>query len=211
MHPLVEVSDHSCGRTPDIVSLVWHRIVGAHSAPPFALVQLVVGRVEEEVERHLEDGRDFARVDFQLEPRCDEGNHGIDVEVRAGPVVVEIAQRLDPRLVQADLLAWFTLRRLEFVVVVRFDLAAGERDLAGVAGQVGGAFGQQDRRLVVHDDWEEDGCLARRAVGKCAGITPPVEVELAAGPVDDAGWIEDLFRRLGMKRVSSPPAQGFSG
>ena len=72
------------------------------------------------------------------------------------------------------------------------DLAARERDLAGMVAQVRGPFGQEDRRLrIMHDDGHEDGGqtrLGKARRGAMTGIELVVALRVRA-PVEKTGRI----------------------
>ena len=61
VHQRIEIADHAGRRTPDVAPLPGHRIVIASPALPVARMALMVLRVHQEGERHLEDVRHLAR------------------------------------------------------------------------------------------------------------------------------------------------------
>src|SRR5436305_2364445 len=60
--------------------------------------------------------------------------------------------------VEADLLLRLAQRGRAEVGVLRIAAAAGERDLAGVAAQIGATLGEDEARLVVRPavEWQQD-------------------------------------------------------
>ena len=139
---------------------------------------LLVGRIEQERQRHFEDVGDFDRVRDERKRRLDPADDRRDAIAGHRLVVGEAAEQRHAVARQADFLLGFAQRRGLDIGVVGFDAAAGKADLAGVVGQVGAALRQQDRQPVgaIDQRHEHGGRIAARLRGRAAGIRRRDEV-----------------------------------
>src|SRR6266700_33363 len=112
-NPLVERAQDARGRAPDIALRIRHRVIGALHAAKFLAVHLVVRRIHQEGQRHLEGIDDLAMVDAQCKAGPDAGDRRQDAESEAGAVDVEIADRIDEGAVEPDLLLGLAQRGVE--------------------------------------------------------------------------------------------------
>src|ERR1700730_7252790 len=150
--PLIQRPQDPRGRAPDVALRIGHRVIGALHAAELPGVDLVVLRIHQERERHLEGIVDFRLVDAQRKAGPDFCHRRQDAEPEARAVEVEIADRIDEAAIEPDLFPGLAQRSVERRSVGRVDLAAGKRDLAGVVVEVGGALRQQHGRLRMIDD-----------------------------------------------------------
>src|SRR5258708_7227131 len=130
--PLIQDAKDSRGRAPDITLGKRHRVIEALHAAEFRAVDLVVRRIHQEGERHLESVIDLAFVDPEFEPGLDPGNRRQDAKSEAGSIEIEIADRPDEFALQSDFLIGFAQGRIEWRGVGHIDLAAGKGNLAGM-------------------------------------------------------------------------------
>ena len=112
-------------------------------------------RVHQERQRHLEGIVDLGLVDMQVEARLDPRHRRQDAKPEAGPVKIEIADRIDEFAGKPDLLLGLAQGGIERRGVGCVDLAAGKGDLAGVIVQMRRTLGQQHGRLRVIDDRDQ--------------------------------------------------------
>src|SRR5258706_13294792 len=98
-----QVHQHPGGRAPDVVVAPGEHVEGARSAGEDPAVALMVGGVDDEGERHLEDLGDLEGVGGEGVGRVDEGDHWRHLEAGAGDVEIELPDRLDPLARQPDL------------------------------------------------------------------------------------------------------------
>src|SRR3984893_17801428 len=101
--PLVQHTQNSRGRAPDIAFREWHGVVGALDAAEFLAVHLMICRVHQECQRDLERIVDFRFVDAQLEARPYPRHRRPDAKPETGSVEVEIADRIDEFTREPDL------------------------------------------------------------------------------------------------------------
>ena len=97
--------------------------------------------------------------------------------------VVELAENLDPRRFQTDLLVGFAQRGLDDVRVPAFLLASGEGDLAFVGEHGVGAPGEQDLDPVGRRDQRHQDARAHQGRGRVNDPSIPVG-ERSAQPVE---------------------------
>src|SRR5260221_4255154 len=134
----VEVAQDTRGDAPDITILVRHGIILSGDALPIAAATLVVFRSHQEGERTLERLRYLGLVEIQGVSGRDPRQRRQDAEPAEGQIEIEIAERLDQRRRQTDLLLGLAQRGTDRAYVMGIDLAAGKRDLAGVAREIRG-------------------------------------------------------------------------
>jgi hypothetical protein len=109
-----------------------------HRAPlELPVMALVIRRIEQERQRHLEDVLHLALVQLQLERRRHQADHGRDAKARARVVIRECAQHLHRGGRKADFLVRLTQRSCLRRRVERFRSAAGKAHLSGVRLEVG--------------------------------------------------------------------------
>jgi hypothetical protein len=99
-------------------------------------MQLMVGRIHQESQRHLERIIDFGLADAQFEARLDPRHRRQNAKSETGGVEIEIADRIDEFAIKPDLLFGLAQGGLERRGVGRVDLAAGEGNLAGMIRSV---------------------------------------------------------------------------
>src|SRR5262245_61869454 len=83
----IKVDEDSGGRAPDGAAAVLEDVEADRLALVLARVPLPVSRIEQEVERHLEDAFHFARIGLELERRGGEADHRRDAKAGARAVV----------------------------------------------------------------------------------------------------------------------------
>jgi hypothetical protein len=106
-------------------------------------VALVVGAVEQEIERRLEHLGHLEIVQLQVQRRSHQPDHRCDHETGAGAVLRQATENLDLRRNQPDFLLGFAQRGGLGRGIAFFAAAAGKADLTGVVAQMRGALGQQ--------------------------------------------------------------------
>ena len=114
MHSRYSVKQHAGGGAPDIALAVrdvaeLHFLAGEAGA---AHAHLVVGRIEDEIKRHLEGVLDLLRVDQQLKTRAHEGHHRGDPKARHHHVIGQVTDDGHELRLKADLLVRLAQRRL---------------------------------------------------------------------------------------------------
>jgi len=68
--PLIQDAQDPRGGTPDITFGIRHGVIGALHAAEFLAVKLMVRRVHQECQRHLEGIIDLGSVDVEGKPGC---------------------------------------------------------------------------------------------------------------------------------------------
>ena len=127
-------------------------IVPLAALPVDRLLEMV-GRFEQEGERHLEDVGHLARHAARAAVSGgDHAEHRRDLVAGDGAIAVGDADHVDGGARQADLLLRLAQRGGDRAVVVGIDPAAGEGDLPGMLAQRGVAQRQQHARLGPVDD-----------------------------------------------------------
>ena len=159
---------------------------------------LVVGRIHQEIERHLEGLGDLMRRNRQAEARRDEGHHRQDAEAGAGLIGVEIAGDIDMGAGKADFLLGLAQGRLGRGLA-RVDLAARKGDLARMGAEMVGAAGQQHMGPVrmLDDRHQHGGGPERRPLMR---LDPDIrvgriEIMVAPQPRHAAGRQQGADRR----------------
>src|ERR1700761_4465955 len=102
--PLIQHAQDSGRRAPDIALAVRHRVVNPLDAAEFLGMKLVFGRIHQKRQRDFESFVDFRRADAQRESGLYPRDRRQDTKSEAGPVKVEIADRIDEITRQADFL-----------------------------------------------------------------------------------------------------------
>lgn len=149
---------------PDHPLVPGHRPERAVAALDHPAVQLVVFRVEQEVQRHLEHLGHLERIGVGFHRRHDHPDHRGDDETGAGDVIVEPAQDGDAVAGQTDLFLGFAQGGDHRIAVVsRFQPPTGKADLAGMMGQMRRALGQQHGHAIgVFDQRHQHGGRGQR-------------------------------------------------
>ena len=96
----------------------------------------MVGRIEDEGERHLENFGDLDRVGDETLDRPHQPDDRRHVETGAGKPGVEPPDDFDMAGRQADFLLGLAQRRGARIAVLGIDPSAGQRDLAGMIGKI---------------------------------------------------------------------------
>ena len=118
----------------------------------------MVGRVHQEFERGFEDGSDFARLRHRDEIMRQEADDRRDPVARTGDVGRALAEDVDILRGDADLFMRLAQGGGDLVEIDRVDLAAGQRDLAGMVSHRGRAQGEErGGPFPARDDTEQDG------------------------------------------------------
>ena len=125
-------------------------------------MDLVVFRIHQEGERHLEGVDHFGFVDPEIEARLHFRQRRQDAEAERGAVEIEIADRLDELALQAHFLAGLAQRGIHRRGIGGVDLAAGKGNLPGMAAQVRRTLRQQHGRLGMIDHGDQYRCGAHR-------------------------------------------------
>src|ERR1700737_579530 len=94
-NPLVEYAQDPRRCAPDIALRIRHGVISALHAAEFLAVQLMVRRIHQKGQRHLEGIVDLAVVDAQRKTGPDARDRRQDAKSEAGAVDVEIADRID--------------------------------------------------------------------------------------------------------------------
>src|SRR5262245_29419994 len=128
VHLLPQIPQDARGDAPDIALAERHRVIGALDPLPVALEVLVIERLHQDIERHLEGVGDLARVERERVAGRDARDQRQDAEAGEREIEIEIAERLDQRTVEPDLLLGLAQGGAERPVVLLVDLAAGKRD-----------------------------------------------------------------------------------
>ena len=128
-----------------------------------ALARLVIGRVEDVQQRHLERRLDFARSSSSAKPGCTKPTTGVTQKPRQHQMRLEITGERHVLARQADLFLGLAQCRRQRAFVGGFDAPARKADLAGVILQVRGALRQQHRQsvLVIDDRHQHRRCSRR--------------------------------------------------
>src|ERR1700704_3864582 len=103
-NPFIERAQNSRSRAPDVALRERHGIVRTLHAAKFLAVDLVVRRIHQERERHLEGIVDLGMIDAQFEARPDPRDRRQDAKPEPGSVDVEVADRIDEFPGKPDLL-----------------------------------------------------------------------------------------------------------
>ncbi len=124
-------------------------------------------RVAELVEREVEDRGDLGRLHGELEAGLDEADERVDlIAGHEGADRRQGAGDIDDARLEGDLLLGLAERRGEEAVIAFVVTPPGERDLAGVAAQVGAALGEDEAWIVGPAvEGQEDG-----GVGLAVGV-----------------------------------------
>ncbi len=84
LHEAVEVAQHACCRTPDVMVLAAVLVGHREPLPVYAItvehMAPVVGGVEQKIERHLEKVGHFIRIGLEHAVRLHQRHHGRDDE-----------------------------------------------------------------------------------------------------------------------------------
>src|ERR1700736_3182678 len=102
INPLIQHTQNSRGRTPDITFRERHGVIRALHAAEFLAVHLMVRRVHQERQRDLERIVYLRVVDAQFEARLYPRHGRQDAKSESGSVQIEIADRIDELPPQAD-------------------------------------------------------------------------------------------------------------
>src|SRR5262249_17751531 len=93
---------------------------------------------------------------------------------------VELADDIDERPREPDLLFRLAQRRCDRVVIVFVKPPAGETDLTGMAREIRRAFGEQNAQRFALDDWNQHRGRRQRAVGGDALAPFRIQIEIPA-------------------------------
>jgi hypothetical protein len=104
INPLIEIAQNAGGDAPDVTRAEGDRIIGAVEALPFAAVLLVVRRLHQKGERHLERLVHLAAAEHERETRLHARDHRHDAIAERRHIDIEIAERRHVARVEADLL-----------------------------------------------------------------------------------------------------------
>jgi hypothetical protein len=126
-------------------------------------VPLVIARIHQEAERHLEDLGHLMRGKLQRETRAHQTDHGHHGKAGAGDIGIQRTEHADMAAVQSDLFLGLAQSRRDHVRILGIDAAAGETDLPGMVGQMRGALGQDHAFAVFigHDRHQHGGRIER--------------------------------------------------
>src|SRR5258708_8263163 len=141
------------GPPKEALAVVHRPVLAQPPAVEGALVAMV-GGVEEEGERHLEDVGDLVRIGPVVERRLDPADDGRDRVAGGSPVLGNAAE--DRHLLgrDSDLLAPFAKRGAFPRAVLLLAATACETDLPGMVGEAGGTLGEHHpwlRRVIHHE------------------------------------------------------------
>src|SRR5579884_1323702 len=152
---LPQIAQDSRGHAPDITLPEGDRIIVPRHALPFARMPLHVSRIHHVGEWHFEDFVDLRYVESQLEARLHTRDQGNDPVSKGRHVEIEIADRLDMRPLEADLLFCFAQCGVHRTRVVFIDLPTRKRHLPRMVGKVLRALRQQHGRLRMIDNADQ--------------------------------------------------------
>src|SRR5689334_20356863 len=131
-----KVVKHARRGAPDITPLERNRQIMAVPAAEAELAALVVGGIQEMLERSLEYFGHLERIGLQLDRRFDPAHHRRDAKAGRNLVIRKPAQQLHFSTRKADFLFGFSQRRLFPARVVRLHAASRKTNLAGVIVEV---------------------------------------------------------------------------
>jgi hypothetical protein len=120
-----------------------------------AAVPVVIGGIEQVLDRHLEGVLNLPGVQQQLEVRLHEGHHRRDAKAGVHEVVRQVTDYRHEALGETDLLTRFAQCRRDRAAVGALDAPARETDLAGVIAQPGRALREEHRELAPFDQRHE--------------------------------------------------------
>src|SRR3954468_8466127 len=174
----VKIAKDPRGYAPDVALTERHCVVFPLDAFPVTAVQRVILGIHQEGQRYLEGIGDFRFAQYQLVVGTDARDRRQDAIAGEGQIKVEIPDRLDQCRRKPDLLAGFAQGSIGWGPVVRVDLFAGKRDLAGMARQLGAKREQHGGLGPVDNRNEHSG----RSCRLDAGTLPErrLEIEIAA-------------------------------
>src|ERR1700730_8482877 len=126
----IEGEEHPGGGAPDIAVAEGdveklHLLVAACGA---AAVPVVIGRIEQVLERHLEGFLNLLGVEQQLEVRLHEGHHRRDAKAGVHEVVRQVTDYRHEALGETDLLTRFAQCRRDRAAVRALDAPAWKTD-----------------------------------------------------------------------------------
>src|SRR5262249_22835136 len=178
INPLVQVPQNPRGHPPNVALAERHGVVLPCHTLPVAAVERVVLRVHEEGERDLEGVGAFALAQHELVVGVNARDRRQNTVAGEGEVKVEVADRVDERAGEPDLLRRLAQGGIGRGTILRFDLAAGKRDLSWMAWKLG-AHGKHPRGLTPVARRTEPRRRPRRLH---AGLLPHrgIEIEIAA-------------------------------
>src|ERR1700731_257643 len=129
-----EGEEHPGGGAPDMAGaegdVAELQLLAADSGA--AAVPVVIGGIEQVLERHLEGVLNLPGVQQQLEVRLHEAHHRRDAKAGDHEVVRQVTDYRHEVLGETDLLTRFAQCRRHRAVVTLFDAPARKTDLAGV-------------------------------------------------------------------------------
>ncbi len=122
-------------------------------------VSLVIGRIEQERQRHFEYFGNLEFIEAQIERRSDQSNNGSDLETGTGAVFGQVTDDLDMTSGEADFFGRFPKSGFSGRSIAFFATPTWKADLSRVVLQVCGALGQQHRWFqgAVHDRKQHRG------------------------------------------------------
>ena len=179
-----------------------HFEIGPPRALPHHRVGIVIGLVEQHVERDLEPAFDLARIGDQRQVGRDHAQNRRDLESGPGHVFVARSDHADLGGVHRQLLMRLAQGGLHRRFA-RVDLAAGKGDLAGMATQRLRAAGEDDAGPLSLGDGDQHGGRSRVVVDE--GLVGQQAFHRLAMPVvEDALQPVEQVAHAGLREKVSP-------
>src|SRR5579872_1314420 len=176
------------------MTFIGERIEAAPAPLELARLALLVGGIEQEGKRYLENFRDFDGVRRQREAVAENSDHRQNGVAGTGFVGIEKTRHRDEGGIDAGFLLRFAQGRLDERDVVRVGAPAGKRHLAGVPCQMMRALRQKNMRLLAQDERQKD---RSRFQNDLFGRTI-LRIEIIVAAL----WIERQRRRLGQEAAA---------
>src|SRR5262249_26817831 len=129
IQPLIQRADHSRSRAPYVPPIVRHGVENALLAAPFAFALLVIGRIEQEIERRFEHGGDFARIGLHVEAWIEIRNDRRDAIAGARLPRLDAADRRQQTARDTSLFFALTQRGIDWAGIFLLHASAWKRDL----------------------------------------------------------------------------------
>ena len=155
---------HPCSRPPDEVVTVGHCIIFAQLPPDLDPVALMISRIKKKGERNLKNLRNFERVRYQFERRCNETNDRRYLETGSCPVLRKATKEFDVSTIQTDLLFGLPQCGIHRRSILLLNTPARKTDLPGMVMEMICSTSQKYRRLrMTQDNRKQHGSRRERA------------------------------------------------
>src|SRR5574343_975160 len=150
--PLRQGADHPSRRPPDEILAVGHGKVIPQSPAVMQRMPLMVRRIEQEGQGHLENFGHLKGIRLQVERRCYQSHHRRYPKTRSRSVFGQKTNDLHTLPRQPNFLLGFAQSRIHRCRIVRLDPPAGKADLPGMIPQMCRPLGKQHRVPTIAQD-----------------------------------------------------------